>query len=191
MKICSKCSVEKPKIEFYKDKANKDGFKSHCKSCKKTYVQKNKKIIAVNQKQWKLEHKEEERVRRKQWALNNKEERKVYNKQYHVNRKVKDPLFKLSGNLRTLLGLSIKNGGYTKSSKTEILLGANYDTVMAHFQDSWSKRYSTPLPIKYEIHHVIENNTATTEKELLKLQHYTNLIPVSYEEHKEIHNGSN
>lgn len=37
MKICSKCKMEfhgKTEDHFYRDKANKDGFYSQCKTCK-------------------------------------------------------------------------------------------------------------------------------------------------------------
>ncbi len=172
MKKCSRCGVEKELIEFHKQKASKDGLKAWCKSCAKQYDLNHKIKIAAQQKQHYLEHKEEIIAQQKQ---------------YQVERKVSDPLYKLTKNLRCLIRKSIKNGGYKKSSKTQDLLGANFKTVMKHFKNSWSKRYSTPLSTSFEIHHVIENHTATSEEELIRLQHYTNLIPVSKEEHKELH----
>jgi hypothetical protein len=36
-KICSKCLEEKPLTEFYPDKVNKSGYRSHCKECVKQY----------------------------------------------------------------------------------------------------------------------------------------------------------
>jgi len=33
MKVCSKCSIEKPRTEFYKSSRMKDGLQSSCKSC--------------------------------------------------------------------------------------------------------------------------------------------------------------
>jgi len=34
MKKCTKCKIEKPLTEFYKDKQKKDGLSPHCKKCK-------------------------------------------------------------------------------------------------------------------------------------------------------------
>lgn len=34
MKTCTRCKVEKPQDDFYKDKRRKDGLYSYCKSCK-------------------------------------------------------------------------------------------------------------------------------------------------------------
>ena len=33
-KVCSKCKMEKSLIEFHKDKSNKSGYHSSCKTCK-------------------------------------------------------------------------------------------------------------------------------------------------------------
>lgn len=37
MKICTKCNIEKPLSEFYKNKTKKDGLTSYCKDCKRIY----------------------------------------------------------------------------------------------------------------------------------------------------------
>lgn len=39
MKICTKCKLEKPESEFYKDKHYKEGLHSKCKDCCRRYVQ--------------------------------------------------------------------------------------------------------------------------------------------------------
>lgn len=36
MKKCSKCFIEKPFNEFYRDSLRKDGFRSDCKKCKES-----------------------------------------------------------------------------------------------------------------------------------------------------------
>ena len=38
MKICIKCSIEKETLEFYTNKANKDGYAGKCKDCTKKAV---------------------------------------------------------------------------------------------------------------------------------------------------------
>jgi hypothetical protein len=40
MKTCTKCKIEKPLNEFYKENRAKDGLKYHCKSCHKRYNKK-------------------------------------------------------------------------------------------------------------------------------------------------------
>ena len=33
-KVCTKCGLEKPFVEFSKDKTHKDGLRSQCKQCR-------------------------------------------------------------------------------------------------------------------------------------------------------------
>jgi hypothetical protein len=68
MKICNRCKKELPFSEFTKDKDKKDGYRTICKTCTRQYRQ---------------DHKEEERERNRQYYQNHKEERKEYNRQYH------------------------------------------------------------------------------------------------------------
>ena len=43
-KICTKCLVIKPNIDFNKDKSKKDGLNSHCITCKNIYFVNRRKI---------------------------------------------------------------------------------------------------------------------------------------------------
>lgn len=45
MKVCTKCKEEKPLEAFSKDSQKKDGLRSSCKACKKTY---DKKYVSEN-----------------------------------------------------------------------------------------------------------------------------------------------
>lgn len=58
MKICSKCSIEKPFTDFAKDSKNKSGLRAYCKSCckimrDKYYAENNEKVKEINRK-WKI-----------------------------------------------------------------------------------------------------------------------------------------
>ena len=48
-KVCTKCKIQKRLTEFYKDKSNKSGYHSHCKSCQ------NIKAKELNHKYARLE----------------------------------------------------------------------------------------------------------------------------------------
>ncbi len=52
MKICSKCKIKKPLIEYCIHKLSKDGFQTICKSCQKNYS-KQYKPTTEQTKRWK------------------------------------------------------------------------------------------------------------------------------------------
>lgn len=76
-KQCTKCKVNKPLNEFYKNKANNDGLSYLCKECKKAYMNKYSKI----NKQPKPDKKEKDK--------NNKLYRKLKLKLIKINAHIK------------------------------------------------------------------------------------------------------
>lgn len=161
MKTCTKCKVEQPKSEFSKRSVAKDGLKPDCKSCRKTYYQENK---------------EREREVKKKWKEQNRNHFNQYHNQYKKLRKKTDTIYKLRNNLRSLLGCSLRKHGYTKKSKAHQLLGASYEVVKAHLEQTYLTNYGVPYsgqPI--HINHIIPCASASSEAELIALQHYTNL----------------
>ncbi len=76
MKICSKCQEDKPKTEFYKDKARRDGLRPSCKTCGKIQHQQhylnNKEKIKAQTKEYYATNMNIERIKRKDYYYNNK-----------------------------------------------------------------------------------------------------------------------
>ena len=159
MKQCSKCKQSKPLTEFSKDKNKTDGYKSECKSCVKEYQQKNQdKIKEYN----------------KEYQKNN---RHILN-QYIKERKAKDPLYKLTRDMRSLISKSIKNNGYTKRSKTYEILGCTYEEFKAHIEKQFTEGMNWDNHGKWHYDHIKPISHGKTEKEILALNHYLNFQPL-------------
>lgn len=60
MKLCSKCKIEKPKSEFYRDKSSKDGLSYTCKSC-----------VSERGKKWRETNRNRVQEYRKEYLLKN------------------------------------------------------------------------------------------------------------------------
>lgn len=62
MKTCRKCSIEKPLDDFHKNKSQKDGLQSYCKTCmkidRKAYIESNPDKIREYKKKYILENQE-------------------------------------------------------------------------------------------------------------------------------------
>lgn len=148
MKKCTKCKVEKPFGEFYKEKAGKYGLRSKCKFCMQEY--------------------------RKEWRKQNQTKR---NEQIRERRK-KDPLYKLKNNLRGRTYKAFRNKGYSKDTKTKEMLGVEWEVLKQHIQKQFTKGMNWSNQGQWHIDHIIPLASARTEEQLKKLCHYTNLQPL-------------
>jgi len=102
----------------------------------------------------------------------------IYNKHYRFKRNKRDLLFCLKQRLRVRLCHFIRRGGYKKTAPTRLMLGCDWDHFIAHLESrfvdgmTWDNRHL------WHIDHIIPLASATSEEELIKLNHYTNLQPL-------------
>ncbi len=196
MKKCTKCKIEKELNEFYQRKASRDGLRSDCKSCRTEYVKKNKEGSSKSNKKYyqsnkdkRKEYYQANKEKIKEYNEANKEKRKEYHKKWNqdnkkrinkltIERKKLDPLFKLSSNLRTRTSSAFRKKGYNKNTKTQEMLGVDWEVCKAHIERQFIKGMSWDNQGDWHIDHIIPLASANTEKELKKLCHYSNLQPL-------------
>lgn len=179
MKTCRKCEIEKELTEFYKDKTRSDGLQYNCKNCVKIYRDNNKEERNKKQRIYDRGRSSQ----RKEYYEANKETIIKKSVEYSRRKREEDPLFKLSHNIRRLVKKSLSYKGWEKKTKTQEILGCDFKTFEAHLNDNL---YGFTIDDKgLDVDHIIPVSTATTEEELLKLNHYTNLqlLPSEYNRH--------
>ena len=204
-KKCTKCNIEKPTEEFGNSKDYKDGLKKQCKACAKAYGKKyskkyyqdnrdkikadsaeyyNKNSEAINDKRRK--YTDEERI---ELERTSKDRHRAYEAKYRKERKERDPLFKLLVDTRSLIHSTFRRGGKVKSTTTEKLLGCTIDQFKSHLESNfegwmtWDNKGNPKdgileLNKSWDIDHIVPLSSATTEEELIALNHYTNLQPL-------------
>ena len=207
-KKCSKCDEEQHVDNFCKNSGNKDGLNGRCRSCVKEYKNLNKKRSTEYSKQYYKTNKEDqnkkckryhrenkeaanERCRQyykdnkeaiskrtRQYQKDNKERIAEYQRQYERERKANDPLFRLTHNIRNLIRCSLSNGGYSKTSKTAEILGCSFDEYYQHIEAQFTDGMSWERMSEIHIDHRLPVSAATTEDELLALNHHRNLQPL-------------
>jgi hypothetical protein len=187
-KKCTKCKIEKELTEFSKDKRSKDGLQCKCKSCAK---ESNKEWQDRNKeynKEWRDRNKDKVKEYNREWRDQNIE----YNKEYYQNNKnrlkkyykeykrerLKDPLYKMKCNLRNRTSQAFKNKGYSKDTKTQEMLGVDFQVAKKHIERQFTKGMNWNNQGEWHIDHVIPLASANTEEEIKKLCHYTNLQPL-------------
>ena len=211
MKICRKCNVEKSLSEYCNNSKKKDGKHYYCKLCSvevsKQYYKTNKEKIKqynlLNKekfKQYQKDWREDKPNYNKQWYQDNKEKYKQINKQYKLdnphyfkqwfyNRRKNNPLYGLRDAISSSIYSSFKrlcNGNYKKSKRTEEILGCTIEDFIQHLQSQFTEGMTLENhgqgEGKWNIDHIIPISSAKTEEEIYKLNHYTNLQPLWYED---------
>lgn len=88
-KVCTKCGVEKPLGEYYKEKRTKIGVTSQCKSClnhrSSEYRKKNPKKAREISQRWALNNREKERAQSLKYRLSNPNKRRESTRRWRIN----------------------------------------------------------------------------------------------------------
>jgi hypothetical protein len=108
----------------------------------------------------------------------NKSKMREWSKEYRKEREKVDPVFKLARRIRTLIYIKIRSHGYTKKSKTYSILGCSYDEFSTHIAKQFTQGMTWENYGDWHIDHIIPVASATTEDDVIRLNHYTNLQPL-------------
>lgn len=97
---------------------------------------------------------------------------------YARERRQRDPLFLFKHSLRSLISHSFSNKGFSKKSKTAQILGCEFDFLITHIERQFLPGMTWDNRHLWHIDHITPLATATTEEEVLALNHFTNLRPI-------------
>lgn len=180
LKKCNTCKKVKTidcfDFEYYK-KNKRWYYRNKCRKCRTEYRILNYKND-INQikyrknylKDWHKKNPEKINIYRKNWE---KKRSKYQKKRYHS-----DEFFRIKSNVRSRIKLAFIQNGYTKKSKTHQILGIDWDTFKKHIENQFIDNMSWDNFNKIHIDHKIPIAAASTEFEVISLNHYTNLQPL-------------
>ena len=94
-KICTKCKVEKPVVEFHKNKSFKDGLQYKCKACVAADYQENQEERRAKQTVYNQGHKEERAVYNREHKEQIAAKDKVRYQENREERRAKDKVYRL------------------------------------------------------------------------------------------------
>jgi hypothetical protein len=176
--VLNKKSISEKKRKYYelnKTKINK----SH-----KEYQRKNPESIKAYKKKW--EQSDYAKQKKKEYWNKNKHILKPQIYKRRKERMKSDTLFKLKENIKSAIYNSFYRNGFSKNSKTAKILGCTFSEFKSYIEKqfkpwmNWDKHglYNGELNYGFDIDHIIPISLAKTEKELIKLNHYTNFQPL-------------
>lgn len=97
---------------------------------------------------------------------------------YKKRKRETDPFFKLQENIRRRLTSSLKYKNWRKDTHFSEYIGCDKETLLKHFESKFTEGMTWENQGEWHVDHIIPTSIATTEEELYKLNHYTNLQPL-------------
>ncbi len=128
-------------------------------------------------------------IKKKEWALANPEKIREAKTKYFLKKLSTDVLFKLKHTIATSIRGSFKKNGFTKRTRTYQILGCTFEEFRIYLESKFEpwmnwENYGNPNDGVYEtnktwdIDHIIPISSALTEKDIIRLNHYSNLQPL-------------
>ena len=189
-KICAKCKESKSFDEFYKRETSKDGLRAECISCERVRRAKHRKANKDNIKEYNRNYREanKEKIadRKKAYREANREKFSQSSASYYKKRK-DNPLFRLIRNYRNSCLKAFRSIGNKKNNKSLKLLGLkDWEEFAEHLSKQFYDHPETGEEMTFDNHglygwhidHIIPISSVKTEKDIIKLCHYTNLQPL-------------
>lgn len=129
---------------------------------RKRYAENPKKFLAKN----------------KQWVTKNQEIVNAVNRAKIKRYRATKPLFALSSRLRARLYHFLNEKGFKKQTSTQNIIGCDWETLKAHIESKFTNKMTWENRHLWVIDHIIPLASATSEEDVYRLSHYSNLQPL-------------
>ena len=156
-------------------RASEEG-KAEVAAYQKDYYEKNKEKLSASSKIRYKENRDTKLSYQKEYGKVNRSKITAHNRA----RKKTDPLFKLSKTLSNRICNALNRQSWTKGSTTRNIVGCSLPELKLHIEKQFQPgmTWDNHTFDGWHIDHIIPLASATTEAELYKLCHYTNLQPL-------------
>ena len=181
---CKPCESKQKQQYYQKNKeAVRARHKEYCADPKnkeailarhKKYYADNKEAILAKRK----EHYADPKNKEKRADPKNKERKNAQWRKWNKEKTQSDPVYKLKRNIRSLISLSITNAGFKKNSKTHKILNCSFEEFMSHLEKQFNSGITWENYGKWHLDHIVPVSLASTEEEIIKLNHYKNFQPM-------------
>jgi len=114
-----------------------------------------------------------------------------YKKDYHSRDEVKkrryerrrertniDPLYRLKHNISVSINKSMSKKGFKKNERAHTILGCSYEEFKIWIENRFMEGMTWKNYGMWQYDHIIPIDSALTEEEAIKLNHYTNFQPL-------------
>ena len=189
LKFCHTCEKVSPVSQFIFSHKTQ-GYQNKCRSCrlkyKRKYKEKNKEKIDESNRKSNIKCEKQ----RKEYRDNRKDKKSEYDREHRKTRKRNqkketdrdterrnsDSFYHTKFYLRRRIKKALNAAGYSKKSKTNEILGIDWNGLASHFLNICNIDILSKIDMKdRHVDHICPLAQAKNEEELIKLCHYTNL----------------
>lgn len=182
-KVCVKANVNKY------NKANAEARNEYAKNYRienleevrlkeKTYKLNNKDIVSAYNAKYHEANKDKLNLKTRKYYNEHKDELNKKQLVYKKKRSQEDPIYNLQHRMRTRLLKALQAKSWKKATKLNEYIGCSLEEFKAHIESLFTEGMSWDNRSEWHLDHRIALSSATTEEEIYKLCHYTNLQPL-------------
>jgi hypothetical protein len=174
-------------------KAYREKNKEAIKTKDSAYYQKTKDVQKIKSRERYVKNRPYIYKRNREWVKNNKDKNKSYQKKYynknkskinkrqssyHNKRMSEDVIYRFSHLIKNMVRNSLNKKGYSKKSRTHEILGCSFEFFKNYIEQRFQEGMTWENRSKWHLDHIVPVSFGKTEKEIIKLNHYTNLRPL-------------
>ena len=178
------------------------------KQYQKEWREANKEKLAEYHREYRADNPEKNKMNTKKYRENNPDKAKESSKKYKTNnqnkikayrelykdrknelekiKKATDPVYNLKCSVRIAVLKTFDRINARKNNKTIEILGCSYEFLKEHIESkfepwmTWDNKglYNGELNYGWDLDHIIPLDTAVTEEDVIRLNHYPNLQPL-------------
>lgn len=112
------------------------------------------------------------------WRKRNPEKVLVSSRKRQNQKRKTDPIFALKHRVSCLLRQSLKSMNYKKGSLTQDIIGCTNNEFRRHIEKQFTKGMGWNNFSEWHIDHIVPVSVGKTEKQVIELNHFTNLRPL-------------
>lgn len=179
-RMCSRCRDIKPlNLDvFVLHRRNKGECGNICRKCQndlcKDHYEANKESYHARARAFEKANPEWQSARNLKYRADNAEKIALRLE----NRYKEDSLYRTKRLTSTLIAGAFRRSGFTKRNRSAAILGCSWIELHIHFEKQFVKGMSWANRSEWHIDHIVPVASATTEQEVMALNHFTNLRPM-------------
>lgn len=184
---------EQKKARAEYQKAWREANKERLADYQRQYRKDNPDINKIALKLYRERHPDRAKESTKKYKANNQDKVKTASIAYKARKnelekikKATDPVYNLKCSVRISILKTFDRINARKNNKTVEIIGCSYEFLKEHIESkfepwmTWDNKglYNGELNYGWDVDHIIPLDTAVTEDDVIRLNHYTNLQPL-------------